>query len=154
RARQCRREADAEPRPPGPARRARDLLPEMLHPAKARVIAAQVRRELASLGRDAGSFDARRYFRATADVGFYNTGTARMRGTSAAPRPRGSRSESGGMAPARSRKADAVRLARYLRSEGPRIPRTTVRYAIERFDERTRRALVVATDRRSGTHGR
>jgi 3-methyladenine DNA glycosylase AlkD len=42
-------------------------------------------------------------------------------------------------------KADATRLERHLRSNGPSIPRTTVRYAIERFDERTRRALMEAT---------
>jgi hypothetical protein len=32
-----------------------------------------------------------------------------------------------------------------LRRNGPSIPRTTVRYAIERFDERRRRALMEAT---------
>jgi 3-methyladenine DNA glycosylase AlkD len=42
-------------------------------------------------------------------------------------------------------KADATRLERHLRGNGPSIPRTTVRYAIERFDERTRRALMEAT---------
>ncbi|HEY2907985.1 MAG TPA: DNA alkylation repair protein [Vicinamibacterales bacterium] len=42
-------------------------------------------------------------------------------------------------------KADMKRLERYLRDNGPSIPRTTVRYAIERFDERTRRNLMIAT---------
>ena len=42
-------------------------------------------------------------------------------------------------------KADATRLERHLRSNGPSIPRTTVRYAIERFDERKRRMLMEAT---------
>jgi 3-methyladenine DNA glycosylase AlkD len=42
-------------------------------------------------------------------------------------------------------KTDAARLERHLRGNGPSIPRTTVRYAIERFDERTRRALMEAT---------
>ena len=42
-------------------------------------------------------------------------------------------------------KADATRLERHLRRNGPSIPRTTVRYAIERFDERKRRALMQAT---------
>ena len=42
-------------------------------------------------------------------------------------------------------KADAARLERHLRSNGPSIPRTTIRYAIERFDERRRRALMEAT---------
>jgi 3-methyladenine DNA glycosylase AlkD len=42
-------------------------------------------------------------------------------------------------------KADARRLERYLRSAGPRIPRTTLRYAIERFPDARRRALLRAT---------
>jgi 3-methyladenine DNA glycosylase AlkD len=42
-------------------------------------------------------------------------------------------------------KQDAPRLERYLRSEGARIPRTTVRYAIERFPDAKRRALLEAT---------
>ena len=42
-------------------------------------------------------------------------------------------------------KADAPRLERHLRRNGPSIPRTTVRYAIERFDEPKRRALMEAT---------
>jgi 3-methyladenine DNA glycosylase AlkD len=42
-------------------------------------------------------------------------------------------------------KADPDRLERYLRSNGPRIPRTTVRYAIERFPASKRRALLKET---------
>jgi 3-methyladenine DNA glycosylase AlkD len=42
-------------------------------------------------------------------------------------------------------KADPSRLERYLRANGASIPRTTIRYAIERFDESTRRALMEAT---------
>jgi 3-methyladenine DNA glycosylase AlkD len=42
-------------------------------------------------------------------------------------------------------KADVARLERYLRESGPAIPRTTVRYAIERFPERKRRELLEAT---------
>ena len=42
-------------------------------------------------------------------------------------------------------KVDAARLERYLRANGPKIPRTTVRYAIERFPPATRRALLLAT---------
>jgi 3-methyladenine DNA glycosylase AlkD len=42
-------------------------------------------------------------------------------------------------------KADAGRLERYLRTEGPSIPRTTVRYAIERFPPRLRRQLLGIT---------
>ncbi len=42
-------------------------------------------------------------------------------------------------------KVDAARLARYLRGRGPAIPRTTVRYAIERFPPVERRQLLQAT---------
>jgi len=42
-------------------------------------------------------------------------------------------------------KVDPPRLERYLRANGPSIPRTTVRYAVERFPPAKRRALLVAT---------
>ena len=42
-------------------------------------------------------------------------------------------------------KADARRLERYLRTNGPRIPRITLRYAIERFPPAKRRALLKIT---------
>jgi 3-methyladenine DNA glycosylase AlkD len=42
-------------------------------------------------------------------------------------------------------KTDMPRLERYLRANGPAIPRTTLRYAIERFPEAKRRALLAAT---------
>jgi 3-methyladenine DNA glycosylase AlkD len=42
-------------------------------------------------------------------------------------------------------KTDMPRLARYLRANGATIPRTTLRYAIERFPEPKRRALLAAT---------
>jgi 3-methyladenine DNA glycosylase AlkD len=42
-------------------------------------------------------------------------------------------------------KSDPVRLERYLRSRGSQTPRTTVRYAIERFPEAKRRELLEAT---------
>lgn len=42
-------------------------------------------------------------------------------------------------------KSDMDRLERYLRENGPKIPRTTVRYAIERFPPRQRRELLLAT---------
>ena len=42
-------------------------------------------------------------------------------------------------------KTDMARLERYLRTHGPSIPRTTVRYAIERFPEATRQALLIGT---------
>jgi 3-methyladenine DNA glycosylase AlkD len=42
-------------------------------------------------------------------------------------------------------KSDAVRLERYLLKSGPGMPRTTVRYAIERFPDARRRALLQAT---------
>ena len=44
-------------------------------------------------------------------------------------------------------KTDPVRLERYLRGRGPEIPRTTLRYAIERFPAAKRRALLAATRR-------
>jgi 3-methyladenine DNA glycosylase AlkD len=44
-------------------------------------------------------------------------------------------------------KADASRLERYLRANGASIPRTTIRYAIERFPAGVRRALLKATRR-------
>lgn len=46
-------------------------------------------------------------------------------------------------------KPDVVRLERYLRANGPSIPRTTLRYAIERFPPGKRRALLVATKART-----
>lgn len=49
-------------------------------------------------------------------------------------------------------KADPMRLERYLREHGASTPRTTVRYAIERFDRRKRHELLVATRERN--HGR
>jgi 3-methyladenine DNA glycosylase AlkD len=42
-------------------------------------------------------------------------------------------------------KADPGRLERYLRQNGRSIPRTTIRYAIERFPESSRRDLLRAT---------
>jgi len=42
-------------------------------------------------------------------------------------------------------KSDPARLERYLRTNGPSIPRTTLRYAIERFPETKRRTLLRAT---------
>ncbi len=42
-------------------------------------------------------------------------------------------------------KADMSRLEVFLRRHGPAIPRTTLRYAIERFPEAKRRALLLAT---------
>jgi len=46
-------------------------------------------------------------------------------------------------------KADSARLERYLRTNGPRIPRTTVRYAIERFPRAKRLELLAETKRNS-----
>jgi len=42
-------------------------------------------------------------------------------------------------------KTDPARLERYLRANGPAIPRTTLRYAIERFPGAKRRALLKDT---------
>jgi 3-methyladenine DNA glycosylase AlkD len=44
-------------------------------------------------------------------------------------------------------KVDPARLERYLRANGSSIPRTTVRYAIERFPAAKRRELLAATRR-------
>src|SRR4029077_3582882 len=46
------------------------------------------------------------------------------------------------------------RLERYLRANGAAIPRTTLRYAIERFPEGKRRALLAATKKRGLGTGR
>jgi 3-methyladenine DNA glycosylase AlkD len=42
-------------------------------------------------------------------------------------------------------KADERRLERYLRANGPSMPRTTLRYSIERFPPEKRRLLLIAT---------
>jgi 3-methyladenine DNA glycosylase AlkD len=42
-------------------------------------------------------------------------------------------------------KTDMKRLERYLRANGADIPRTTLRYAIERFPPRKRQALLIGT---------
>jgi 3-methyladenine DNA glycosylase AlkD len=44
-------------------------------------------------------------------------------------------------------KTDMARLERYLRANGATIPRTTLRYAIERFPEQQRRAVLKETKR-------
>jgi 3-methyladenine DNA glycosylase AlkD len=44
-------------------------------------------------------------------------------------------------------KTDMRRLERYLRANGASIPRTTLRYAIERFPEAKRREILMATRR-------
>ena len=46
-------------------------------------------------------------------------------------------------------KTDPRRLESFLRRHGPRIPRTTLRYAIERFPAGKRRALLASTRRRA-----
>ena len=48
-------------------------------------------------------------------------------------------------------KADPVRLERFLLARGPALPRTTVRYAVERFPEAKRKALLVETKEVRGT---
>jgi 3-methyladenine DNA glycosylase AlkD len=42
-------------------------------------------------------------------------------------------------------KTDLARLEKFLRRHGPAIPRTTLRYAIERFPEAKRKALLLST---------
>jgi 3-methyladenine DNA glycosylase AlkD len=56
----------------------------MLHPSKARVIsptraAADAKQALKAMARPAGAFDARRYFRGSANLRFYNVGTEAVR---------------------------------------------------------------------------
>lgn len=46
-------------------------------------------------------------------------------------------------------KTDPLRLERFLLRHGPAIPRTTIRYAIERFDQTKRKALLSATRRKA-----
>ena len=48
-------------------------------------------------------------------------------------------------------KTDMARLERYLRANGAAIPRTTLRYAIERFPPRKRRAILTGTKDRGRT---
>jgi 3-methyladenine DNA glycosylase AlkD len=48
-------------------------------------------------------------------------------------------------------KADPARLERFLLARGPSMPRTTVRYAIERFPEAKRKALLARTKPKSPT---
>jgi len=42
-------------------------------------------------------------------------------------------------------KTDMPRLEKYLRANGPKIPRTALRYAIERFEPRKRKSILMAT---------
>lgn len=42
-------------------------------------------------------------------------------------------------------KADPGRLEKFLLQHGPETPRTTLRYAIERFDEKKRKSILLAT---------
>lgn len=51
-------------------------------------------------------------------------------------------------------KADAAALEAFLEKHGPRIPRTTLRYAIERFPEDRRRRFLVRTRPAGGGVGR
>jgi 3-methyladenine DNA glycosylase AlkD len=46
-------------------------------------------------------------------------------------------------------KRDMGRLEKFLLRHGPAIPRTTIRYAIERFDEKKRKELLVRTRSRT-----
>lgn len=50
-------------------------------------------------------------------------------------------------------KTDAGRLERFLLESGPAVPRTTLRYAIERFPAAKRQALLLRTRRGPGRRG-
>jgi 3-methyladenine DNA glycosylase AlkD len=92
------------------------------------------RRALARMARPAGDFDASRYFRLVYEL---------------ALRLHADREDliekAVGWALREAGKTDMPRLERYLRANGPSLPRTTVRYALERFDDAKRRALIEAT---------
>jgi len=51
-------------------------------------------------------------------------------------------------------KGDAAKLEAFLLKHGPRIPRTTLRYAIERFPEAKRRDILLRTRAFGGVAGR
>ena len=51
-------------------------------------------------------------------------------------------------------KGDAAELEAFLLEHGPRIPRTTLRYAIERFPEARRRTILLRTRVSGGVAGR
>ena len=51
-------------------------------------------------------------------------------------------------------KTEPERLVRFLERRGHRLPRTTLRYAIERLDESERRRLLETTRPRRGGRGR
>jgi DNA alkylation repair enzyme len=154
----------------------------MLRSAKGGVTRAarEGRRALQRLARPAGEFDASRYFRArhVAPLGFYNVGTATVRGLArsihAQHRDEWSIDEAMAFAEAliadrflevkslgielgwalrEAGKADPVRLERCLRAKGSAVPRTTLRYAIERFSSEQRASIMQATRRERG-HGR
>ena len=51
-------------------------------------------------------------------------------------------------------KGDAAKLKDFLLKHGPRIRRTTLRYAIERFPEAKRRTILLRTRASGGVSGR
>ena len=124
------------------------------------------------MARPAARFDAARYFRGAGDLGFFNVGTPAMRALARSIHGarRGDWSIEDAMAFSGMLIRDLIqkavgwtlreagtidpdRLERYRRTEGPRIPRTRVRYAIERFPPEEREALLKAT-RREANDGR
>jgi 3-methyladenine DNA glycosylase AlkD len=42
-------------------------------------------------------------------------------------------------------KTDSIKLETFLLTHGPKVPRTTLRYAIERMPEKKRRRILAAT---------
>ena len=98
------------------------------------------------MARPAGRFDAKRYFHGDGNLRFYNVGTKAVRGLAKAIY-RAHRDEWSMVHAVRFANALIVdrHLERYLRRHGPWIPRTTVRYAIERMPEAKRKAMLQIT---------
>src|SRR5258708_7917079 len=124
--------------------------------------AAAARRAIKAMARPAGDFDSSRYFRAAGDLGFHNVGTSAMRALarriyedpldvvydiarSLHADKEDLIQKAVGWTLREAGKTDSVRLERYLRANGPAIPRTTLRYAIERFPETRRKTLLKET---------
>jgi hypothetical protein len=101
-------------------------------------VARHTRRELAKLARPADGFDPKSYFRGALREA-YGVAKALHRD------PHDLIQKAVGWMLREAGKSDPARLERYLNANGPRIPRTTVRYAIERFAPAKRLRLLRLT---------